>query len=113
MIRVTYLEEYMWETCAEIRPIYIELLLSGQVHINAARAVDFDTRRGEFFGDANGKDDLSLAEDAGARPERPADILLTHLVQPVGRQDVPRVNDAVKVHGRLVDLQELRVVEVI
>ena len=45
VIRLTYLEEYMWETCAEIRPIYIELLLAGQVHIDAARAVDFDTRR--------------------------------------------------------------------
>ena len=43
MIHVTYLEEYMWETCAEICPIYIELLLAGQVHIDAARAVDFDT----------------------------------------------------------------------
>jgi len=44
-----YLEEYMREGCAEIGSIDVQLFLSGDVHILAARAVNFDSASGQLL----------------------------------------------------------------
>ena len=41
-VSLTYLEEYVRKTGAEVRTIDIELLLSGEVNVVASRAIDFD-----------------------------------------------------------------------
>ena len=44
-LSMTYFKEHVRETGTEVRAINIKLLLSGQVDVHAARAVDFDSRR--------------------------------------------------------------------
>lgn len=47
--RATYLEENVGETCAKVGSVNVELLLTGQVDVDAAGAVHLDPRRREFL----------------------------------------------------------------
>ena len=100
----------MRKTRSKIRAIDVELLLSWEIHIVASWAINLDSGRRQFLRHADREDMLSLAEHTWARSKRTLHELLPHLRESVGRQDEPGVNDAVEVHGRLVDLEEVWVV---
>ena len=77
----------MRETGSEVCTIYIELLLSGQVNVDAARAVDFYTRSGKLFGNTDGQDMLPFAEDSRASSKSPLKEFLSHFIKSVGRKN--------------------------
>ena len=52
----------MRETSSEVGAVDIELLLSGQVNVDAAGAIDFHSRSGKFFRNADGENVLTFAE---------------------------------------------------
>jgi len=85
----------MRETGSEVCTIDIELLLSGQVNVDAARAVDFYTRSGKLFGDTDGQNMLPFAEDSRASSKSPLQEFLSHFVQTVGRKNEASMNHAV------------------
>ena len=64
-----YLEEDMRKTSAEVRAIYVELLLPWYINVLAFRAVYLDARSGKVFGDADRQDILAFAEHAGTIAE--------------------------------------------
>ena len=89
----------MRETGTKICAINIELLLSGQVDIDTARAIDFDSRSGKLLRNTDRKHVLALAEDAWACAKRTLQKLLSHLVEAVRGQDVSGMNHPIKIHG--------------
>ena len=52
-VMCTYFQENMREACPEVGPVDIKLFLAWKVHILTTRAVDFDSRRGQFFSDSD------------------------------------------------------------
>ena len=103
----------MGERRAKVSSVYVELLLAGDVHVLAAGAVHFHATGRKFLADADGEHILTLAKHARTVAERPEHELLLHHGEPARREDEARVNEAVQVHGRLVDLEEVLVVEVL
>lgn len=89
----------MREAGPEVGPINVKLLLTWQVDVNAARAVNFDSRRAQFLGHTNGENLLALAKDSRTCAKGPVHVLLSHFVQTMRRENVASVDDAIQVHG--------------
>lgn len=107
------LQENVWEACAEIRPVDIELLLSRDVYILTARAVHFHSGGGEFLRDANGQNIVPFAKDSRTVTKCTKHVFLFHHGQASWSQNESGVNEAIKVHCRLVNLQEILIIEVV
>jgi hypothetical protein len=63
---VTYLKVDMRETGSKIRSIYVELFLSGNIHVVAFRTVDFYSASGQFLTHTDRQNILTLAQNSRA-----------------------------------------------
>ena len=103
----------MGEARAEVGSVYIELLLARNVHVLATGTVDLHARCRQVLRHTNRKDILSLAEDARAVSKLAQYILLLHHGESPWRENEPSVDEPIKVHGRLIDFEELLVIQVL
>ena len=106
------LEEDMREARAEIGPVNVYLALARNVYILTPGAVDLDTRGGEFLADADRQYVVSLAEDPRAVGEGGEHIFLLHHGEAPWRNDEPCMDETIQVHGGLIDLEEVLVVQI-
>jgi hypothetical protein len=79
----------------------------------AAGTVNLNPAGRQFLTHANWEDILPLAEHAGALAERAIEILFFHEGETAGREDESGVDEAVEVHGALVEFEEALIVEVV
>ena len=103
----------MWEARPKVGAINVQLLLPRNVDVLAAGTVHLHPTGGQLFAHSDRQHVLPLAQDARARAEVPKHELLLHHGQAPRRQNKASVDQAVEVHCRLVDLQEVLVVEVV
>ena len=107
------LQENVWEACAKIRSVDIELLLSRDVHVLTARAVHFYSGGGEFLRDANGQNIVPFAKDSRTVTKCAKHVFLFHHGQASWSQNESGMNEAIEVHCGLVNLQEVLIIEVV
>jgi hypothetical protein len=103
----------VWEACAEIRSIDIKLLLSRNVHVLTARAVHFYSGSREFLRDANGQNIVPFAKHSRTVTKCAEHVLLFHHGQASWSQNESGMDQTIEVHCRLVNLQEVLIIEVV
>ena len=121
-VRVS-LEEDVGKAQPKVGPVDIEVLLPRHIQLLASWTVGLfrvsmfdtylDSGGGQLLGESDGQDELAVAEDALAAPEGAQNIFLTHHRESARRNNKPRMNEPVKVHGGLINLEEALVVKVL
>ena len=72
------LKEYVWETCSEVRSIYIQLFLPGDVHVLASGTIYLHSWCWEFLRHSNRKYVMPFTKDARTIAKGTEHILLLH-----------------------------------
>ena len=93
----------------KVCPIDVQLLRTRDVDVLASGAVDLDSRGGQLLTHSDGQHVLSLAQNSRTITKGAKHVLLFHHGEAPGRDDEPRVDEPVEVHGRLIDLQEAKI----
>ena len=96
-------EKYIRKARPEVRSINVQVFLTWNVDLLAPCAVGLHSRGGELLAQTDRQDKLSITQDALAASKRAQRELLAHHSKASWRQNVARMNQSVKVHGRLVD----------
>jgi hypothetical protein len=93
------LQENMRETGSEVRSVNVELLLSRDIDVLAARAVDFDSRGGEFLRHSNGQHIVAFTQNSWAITESAHHVLFFHHGESTRSEDESGVDQSVEIHG--------------
>ena len=110
--RLTYFQEYVGKAGSKVRSVDVQLLLPGNVHILAPRTVHLYARGRKLFAYADRQHTLSLAKHSRAVSEAAEHVFFFHHCEAPRRQDKAGMDEPVEVHGRLVNFEEVLIVQI-